>query len=682
MGSNVVEFTIKGTDNFSGAMGKAQKSIASVTRVVTAAATAFVAASAGAVLFVNRMTKAQDRAAKFAKRLQMTVEELTALEFAGERSGLSIQQLDMSIQRLQRRSEEAAKGMGEAQGALKDLGIDAAAFTKLPMEEKLAQIADGLEGVEDKTRVAFKLFDSEGVGMIQMLGRGSDGFRTLTAEARKFGAVIDSQGAANAEAFQDSMTNLQASTTGIFRGISDELAPIFTNMINRLANFFANSREGIVQFTENFIRGIFTIAHVFETVFNSIGSFLNDFLTKEGFVNNFKAIGDAFVGTVNFMFDYLVNAWSKMGNFAFDVFKLAFEKITGLASWAWDNIVAIFTGGDLSSPLDLMFDPASKSAERALENVKQSGAEWMDAIDDFYVDGVVNIGEAFGITSDTIGSEVDDMMARFSTFGEVVDQTNEKLVSGTEVATTTMAEMWRNFMIERGNDLTAFNTALFDTLQATVDSISTGMADLIVDGGSILTTFKNIAKQVAKDVIAALIRIGLQRLVTSAIGITATKAGAVADASRSIGATFANTMASMSMAPFPINLSAPAVAAAHTAQAVSGFSAGAATGAGLGAAIAHGGLDYVPKESTFLLDKGERVLSPNQNAELIDFMRSGGGGVSINNLAIEIFPNATNADALLSMDPKDIKEIVADKIIDALNQLDEDGVRPNFVGRG
>lgn len=38
------------------------------------------------------------------------------------------------------------------------------------------------------------------------------------------------------------------------------------------------------------------------------------------------------------------------------------------------------------------------------------------------------------------------------------------------------------------------------------------------------------------------------------------------------------------------------------------------------AGIAHGGLDYVPEESTYLLDKGERVLSPRQNSDLTNFM--------------------------------------------------------------
>lgn len=58
------------------------------------------------------------------------------------------------------------------------------------------------------------------------------------------------------------------------------------------------------------------------------------------------------------------------------------------------------------------------------------------------------------------------------------------------------------------------------------------------------------------------------------------------------------------------------------------------------AGIAHGGLDYVPNESTYMLQRGERVLSPKQNIEISQMARrynaggaandgAAGGGVSI-----------------------------------------------------
>lgn len=53
------------------------------------------------------------------------------------------------------------------------------------------------------------------------------------------------------------------------------------------------------------------------------------------------------------------------------------------------------------------------------------------------------------------------------------------------------------------------------------------------------------------------------------------------------------------------------------------------------AGMAHSGIDNVPKEGTWLLDKGERVLSPKQNADFTDFMKNGSNSpkIVINNYA-------------------------------------------------
>ena len=52
--------------------------------------------------------------------------------------------------------------------------------------------------------------------------------------------------------------------------------------------------------------------------------------------------------------------------------------------------------------------------------------------------------------------------------------------------------------------------------------------------------------------------------------------------------------------------------------------------------IAHGGMDYIPSESTFLLDKGERVLSPRQNKDLTNFLSKGGTSSSTGETNINI----------------------------------------------
>lgn len=55
------------------------------------------------------------------------------------------------------------------------------------------------------------------------------------------------------------------------------------------------------------------------------------------------------------------------------------------------------------------------------------------------------------------------------------------------------------------------------------------------------------------------------------------------------------------------------------------------------AGIAHGGLENVPSESTYLLDKGERVLSPRQNKDLTNYLSNRESDVaSTGNITIQV----------------------------------------------
>ncbi len=90
----------------------------------------------------------------------------------------------------------------------------------------------------------------------------------------------------------------------------------------------------------------------------------------------------------------------------------------------------------------------------------------------------------------------------------------------------------------------------------------------------------------------------------------ANKAFAIAQSLISIQQGIAQASAN----PFPYNLAAMASVAASTASIVGNIQSVAG--------IFHGGKDYVPKEATYLLDKGERVVSPRQNQDLTSFLAS------------------------------------------------------------
>ncbi len=87
---------------------------------------------------------------------------------------------------LTRRVGEAAIGTGEAKAAIAQLGINAKEFTQLGVDEQLGVLADklGEAGSEaEQLRLAFKLFDSEGTAVLQMLKGGSGALSDMAADA-------------------------------------------------------------------------------------------------------------------------------------------------------------------------------------------------------------------------------------------------------------------------------------------------------------------------------------------------------------------------------------------------------------------------------------------------------------------------------------------------------------------
>ncbi len=85
---------------------------------------------------------------------------------------------------------------------------------------------------------------------------------------------------------------------------------------------------------------------------------------------------------------------------------------------------------------------------------------------------------------------------------------------------------------------------------------------------------------------------------------------------------------------------------------------------------AHGGLTNVPKEQTYLLDKGERVVSPGQNKDLIEFMQSRAGGLSIDSLRVNISAPAP----LEEMTESDWDIMIEENMIPSLKRLENWGI--------
>lgn len=182
-----------------------------------------------------------DAIGKTADRLGLSTDALQELRHAAELSGVEVATFDMAMQRFVRRTAEAAQGTGEAKGALEELGIQLRDNDgKMKSSEQLfTEVSDALSKVgsqSDRVRLAFKLFDSEGVKLVNMMQDGSAAIDKMRQDARDLGLVFDEALIRKSTESKDKLDVLwkmiDADVTRTFADMADELVQIVRLLVD------------------------------------------------------------------------------------------------------------------------------------------------------------------------------------------------------------------------------------------------------------------------------------------------------------------------------------------------------------------------------------------------------------------------------------------------------------------
>ena len=222
-------------------MGRAEKTFQKSISNMTKAALGFAAVFVSGAL-ISRITAAGaalDKIGKTSSKLGLTAEALQGLHLAATEAGISTNTFDMALQRVVRRVAEAAKGTGEAVGALNELGLSADELTAMTPDEMLKRVADSMSSVtaqSDKVRLAMKLFDSEGVSMVNMLKDGSEGLDKVAAKAEKLGLIIGGDYIAAVEKSNDAWSVAGQVMDTAFKGMNVGLSMALEGLVTDLTN--------------------------------------------------------------------------------------------------------------------------------------------------------------------------------------------------------------------------------------------------------------------------------------------------------------------------------------------------------------------------------------------------------------------------------------------------------------
>ena len=247
-----------------------------------------------------------DELNKLSQKIGISVEALSTLQFAAQLSDVGLQSLQMGLKKLSENATEASAGLGEGAQTFAALGVsvkDAAGNLKAT-DDLLLEIADRFAGFEDgatKTALAVKLFGKSGMDMIPFLNQGSSGIRALMQEAERLGLKLSTETAQAAEAFNDNLTALKVSTSGLGITLATELlAPlrVVTDAIREgqgEATGFAAILGGALKTTLEaiLVLGV-NVAYVFKSMGTEIGGMAAQLTALARLdIRGFKAIGEA-----------------------------------------------------------------------------------------------------------------------------------------------------------------------------------------------------------------------------------------------------------------------------------------------------------------------------------------------------------------------------------------------------
>jgi hypothetical protein len=254
--SNISELIIRLKDEVSKEAGRVQKSLGGVDKQILALGSQtlkFGGIATGIAASLLAVAKSvadfHDAIGKAAERTGVGVENLAGLKFAADLADVSFEELQVGLTQFSARLQEVQRGSGEAKRAFDALGIsvtDQQGNLKTT-EELFLEVADRLSNLKDghqKTAMAMDIFGRSGAALIPLLNAGSEALREQIEQGKKLSGVTE-ESAKRAQVFNDTMTALTTTLTGLWQTVAIKLLPPFQELFDLLARMGGISVPGI-----------------------------------------------------------------------------------------------------------------------------------------------------------------------------------------------------------------------------------------------------------------------------------------------------------------------------------------------------------------------------------------------------------------------------------------------------
>lgn len=289
--------------------------------LVTGALAAAGAAVTGAFVSSARKTADfGDKVDKMSQKLGLSTDAYQKWDYVLNLAGTEMSSMTTGLKTLTNKIDDAKNGGEGAQEMFDKLGISMDELNKMSREEVFEATIKGFQGMEDSTEraaLANDLFGRSGQNLTPLFNQTAKQTEEQIELAEKYGMIMPEAAVKASAAFNDSLTTMQMTFTGLKNRMMGEFLPAMTQVTDGMAKLFAGDDSGAEDVAAG-IEGIVTkVAEVLPKVIQIAGNIA--LKLGEAFIKNLQSklgggdLVDAFSKGVDMVVE---NVPSMIENFA------------------------------------------------------------------------------------------------------------------------------------------------------------------------------------------------------------------------------------------------------------------------------------------------------------------------------------------------------------------------------
>ena len=343
-------------------------SVAALANPFTIAAGAIVATGAAASAVVSGLVRLEDRVeslSRLANQLGVSFGFVQELEEAGNRTGVSVQQLEGSFARLQNTLASGGEESKKATEALGRLGVQVSELNALSQDDQIRLLGDRLAGITDpaeRSAAAIALFGRSGVQLLPFFNN----LEKAAADVERFNARISDLDRGRFDELGDAFDGVNVSLRGfgqelltpfigITRSISEGLSPALTT----LGRIVGSVLDGLSPFTSALglvvnvtLQAVGTVGRLVSVALEplaAVGRTLSSVfdVVSQSFSRSFSAINSIIDSVGRFLrFDAAVSALSEtisgVANAVSSTLAPVFERLSEIGQRVGAILTAVF----------------------------------------------------------------------------------------------------------------------------------------------------------------------------------------------------------------------------------------------------------------------------------------------------------------------------------------------------